>query len=310
MKYCNKCGVENNSKANFCESCGNKLTNTFQKNFSGNKSIKVILSVVVSLVIIFVGYMSYSYLNGNSNEKGEFLSTYDKATDYTKKADFKESKLELEKLVNKKSYDKIDVKKDIEIDNKLLEVSNTLKEETSSEKLLEQISKIEKEYSNSSSEIYEASEQFRKEVKAYSELLGDYVKLKQYIDNNDSDNANKELEKIKGYRFKLSVISDIVSEKISELEKDISNIKKVTNTESSNNGTSSTNKVEGSNAISEDPLDRDYERWSSKIPNAEIFKENGRWMVIDGDGMKYAVIYDFEGQVRLVNARRNVHINY
>lgn len=65
MKFCNKCGKENNQDSKFCNSCGNKFDNDFIETNSQNnkgkksktKTILITLGIVVS-VILLVGIVS------------------------------------------------------------------------------------------------------------------------------------------------------------------------------------------------------------------------------------------------------------
>lgn len=62
----------------------------------------------------------------------------------------------------------------------------------------------------------------------------------------------------------------------------------------------------------QETLDQEYDKWSKAMfPSIKVYKEDGRWYAYDSsENMKYAVVYDSPGLVRLVNARRNVHVNY
>lgn len=58
-------------------------------------------------------------------------------------------------------------------------------------------------------------------------------------------------------------------------------------------------------------LDEDYEKWSAGLKaNFTIFKEDGRWYAVDAEGIRYGVVYDRDGLVRLANATRNIHHEY
>ncbi len=77
---CNKCGAENPNDANFCSKCGlelpltvnsstleNQIINNYHAGKKNRKGVKVALTVVAAIVMIFSGL--YGYIKGCDKEQ-------------------------------------------------------------------------------------------------------------------------------------------------------------------------------------------------------------------------------------------------
>ena len=133
MKFCENCGKPVNENSQFCENCGAKIkksviTEQPQKN-NNSKSSKnrrnIIFAVIGVLVLIFVVSSLFSSFNSEGKiKKDEYLKIYDEAVKKTETANFIQAKVELEKLQDTKSYDGIDIKKDIDMTVQLFGIRN------------------------------------------------------------------------------------------------------------------------------------------------------------------------------------------
>ena len=235
MKFCENCGKPVNENCPFCENCGAKIkksviTEQPQKN-NNSKSSKnrrnIIFAVIGVLVLIFVVSSLFSSFNSEGKiKKDEYLKIYDEAVKKTETANFIQAKVELEKLQDTKSYDGIDIKKDIDMTVQLFGIRNfvsskDLTEEDIIEELEKSLDKFDKDYKSSNSKIKKASDTFITESKTFLDFLKTYVEAEKYINNQDNDNANKKLEKLKEYKFTTPKFQDMADSKTLDIQSGI-----------------------------------------------------------------------------------------
>ena len=255
MKFCENCGKPVNENSQFCENCGAKIkksviTEQPQKN-NNSKSSKnrrnIIFAVIGVLVLIFVVSSLFSSFNSEGKiKKDEYLKIYDEAVKKTETANFIQAKVELEKLQDTKSYDGIDIKKDIDMTVQLFGIRNfvsskDLTEEDIIEELEKSLDKFDKDYKSSNSKIKKASDTFITESKTFLDFLKTYVEAEKYINNQDNDNANKKLEKLKEYKFTTPKFQDMADSKTLDIQSGIHISNSLNKQENSSNSNNSNN---------------------------------------------------------------------
>ena len=233
MNFCENCGKPLRENSKFCENCGTKiLKDECSKYTSKTPAIKnkrySIFAFLAILILIFTSFKLFSSTDSSEGKikKDEYMKIYNEAIRRTETANFIQAKVELEKLQNTKSFDGINIKKDIDMNVQLFGIqtfvsSKDLKEEDIIEELENKLNKFEKDYKNSNSKIKKASDTFTKESKTFLDLLKTYVQAEKFIDSKDISNAKKELEKLKEYKFTTPRFENMAESKVLNIESGI-----------------------------------------------------------------------------------------
>lgn len=286
-----------------------------------NKNIDRLKSISRKYITIFLGVIFIIFLISkyttlfDSKEEKAFMNTYNKAIELTSKSEFGMSNVELDKISKGQAFKGVDIQRDKEINIKLLgifmmmrgqyvgtiDVANTLEELTT---------EFDKLFKNDDSKILDASEVFRQDIKEYIEYLKLYSEAEKYLEQKDKDNVEKIVKKLKKFEFKTERVNTVVfwGYPVTKFENPAiaeSNSKVVENS------------IENPlRSVEIEPwqenLTEDKEKWIPKLEETgwTVEKTDGRWYAFDQDDMKYAVVYEKEGEIRLVNATRNLFVNY
>lgn len=323
MRFCNNCGKKIENNKHFCTNCGQKNHSIANSNNSVvSKNTKLLFFGLLLLVLIISGLKIFSGESSSSSslKNEEERKIYEKAVNDVKKANYIEAKIELEKIKNPSKS----IKEDIEMTVQLFGIRNGYNTPGASDEdtykiMEERLNNFNNKFKNNKSEIRKVSEDFLNETKKFIELLKLYVSIENFEESKDIDSAKEAFEKMKKLDFKLPRINNIANSKINTAESAIKIMENFKSRENNENNNLNLEKMgEGidtkvGEAESNEDIDKEYSKWSNRLiqnnPNTLIFKEEGRW-IAEIDGQRYAVIYDYPGQVRLVNATSNIFVDY
>lgn len=311
----------------------NNFNNVDYKNMK-NKNIDRLKTIPKKYIAIFLGLILAIFLVSkytalfDSQEEKAFMNTYNKAVELTSKGEFGMSNVELDRISRGQTFKGVNIQRDKEINIKLLGISMMMRSEyvesiDVANTLEELMTEFDKLFKNDDSKILSASEIFREDVNEYIEYLKLYSKAEKYLEQKDKDNVEKIVNKLKKFEFKTEKAKTLAfwTYSLVKFENFIAteegNSKIVESSSDENNSKVVESSTENPQSLVEiepwqENLTEDKEKWIPKLEEIgwKVEKTNGRWYAFDQDGMKHAVVYENEGEIRLVNATRNVFVNY